>query len=75
MGVGLSANIAMNLKRGLNSEFANYTDLQVFGDLNINAQRQRPTLGLRFGYPLNKKFEPRDGGLWQLQLYGAWQFK
>lgn len=75
MGVGLSANIAMNLKRGLNSEFADYTDLQVFGDLNINAQKQRPTLGLRIGYPLNKKFEPRDGGLWQLQVYGAWQFK
>jgi hypothetical protein len=75
MGVGLSANVALNVKRGLNSDFADYTDLQLFGDVNINAQKQRPTLGLRFGYPLNKKFEPRDGGLWQLQLYGAWQFK
>ncbi len=75
MGIGLSANIAVNVKRGVGSEFADYTDLQLFGDLNINAQKQRPTLGLRIGYPLNKKFEPRNGGLWQLQLYGAWQFK
>ncbi len=75
MGLGLSAHIALNTKKGLNAQFADYTDLQLFGDLNINAQKQRPTLGLRIGYPLNKKFEPRDGGLWQLQLYGAWQFK
>ena len=75
IGLGLSANVALNVKKGLNSQFADYTDLQLFGDLNINAQKQRPTLGLRVGYPLNKKFEPRNGGLWQLQLYGAWQFR
>jgi hypothetical protein len=78
-GVGVSANIAVNVQRTEGSiktkNFAEFTDAQLFGDINLNAMRQRPTLGVRFGYPLSKKIEPLSNANAQAQVYVAWQFK
>ncbi len=78
-GVGMSANIAVNVQRTEGSskttKFADFTDAQVFGDVNINALRQRPTLGVRFGFPVSKKFEAYKNANAQAQVYVAWQFK
>jgi uncharacterized repeat protein (TIGR01451 family) len=78
-GVGVSANIAANVQRTEGSQktskIADLTDISMFGDLNINALRQRPTLGVRLGFPVNKKFEALNNANAQAQVYLAWQFK
>jgi hypothetical protein len=78
-GVGASVHIIVDAQRTEGSsktmKFADFTDLQLFGDLNINALHQRPTLGLRFGLPVTKKFEAYKNANAQAQLYVAWQFK
>jgi hypothetical protein len=78
-GVGVSANIAVNVQRTegtiKTTKFADFTDAQLFGDVNLNALRQRPTLGVRFGFPVSKKFEAYKNANAQAQLYVAWQFK
>lgn len=76
LGAGLSANISINMKKENKNTDAlvSYTKLLAFLDVNINALKQRPTLGVRLGYPLSEKFQPVNGTKGQFQIYAAYQF-
>ena len=75
LGAGLSANISINKKENQNTDaLVSYTKLLAFVDVNINALKQRPTLGVRLGFPLSQKFERVNGSNGQFQVYAAYQF-
>lgn len=75
-GAGLSANISINKKTESQniSEAVSFTKLLAFVDLNINALKQKPNLGVRLGYPLTQKFQPVNGSKGVFQIYAAYQF-